>query len=578
MKLPLFLLTALSALSPALAQEAAPAADAAQNAPQTFGEWWSHVWSTFISDGTLSILKNLGIAVAILFGGWILARVLTYLLYVVLCKTDVDNKIAKAMHIDLLLQGKKPRENAVEHFLSRIFFYILMLIVVIVALNAVGLDVAAGPISNFVDTVVQALPLIGKAVLILAISYFAAVILRKLTTAALSRVDDRFAEVGGENARPFSQSAGTLVFWLILLIGLAGAFEALKIDAIAGPMQDVLKTALQLLPKVGVAALILLGGYILGLLARKIISNLLAAIGFNGLPAKIKIDRIFVKRTASDVVGLIVMVFIMLHALIAALDALTLKQLSDPISNIIDQFWALLPSLVLAFVILTVGVILGKLARSLISSVLSSIGLDRWLARLGLNFERMPWNDENVCAENNGEAAVTDGAKAEAASKRIDKPSELLGFIAQIAIVLLATVQVLDTLKLAVWSNIVQTFLSYTFLRLLIALVIVAIGLAIGNYVRDLVVAKGAPDDAARRWIGGGLRIAILVFACTMGLQQLDVAPTFVLLTFGLVFGALCLALALAFGLGARETAAEVVKQQYSKARDKGHKGFFSRS
>lgn len=62
-------------------------------------------------------------------------------------------------------------------------------------------------------------------------------------------------------------------------------------------------------------------------------------------------------------------------------------------------------------------------------------------------------------------------------------------------------------------------------------------------------------------------RYAVLVFAFTMAVRQLDVAEDFVLLTFGLLFGALCLGGALAFGLGGREVAGDIVRRRYEKAR-----------
>jgi hypothetical protein len=45
------------------------------------------------------------------------------------------------------------------------------------------------------------------------------------------------------------------------------------------------------------------------------------------------------------------------------------------------------------------------------------------------------------------------------------------------------------------------------------------------------------------------------------------VAEDFVLMTFGLLFGALCLGAALAFGLGGRDVAGDIVKKRYDKAR-----------
>jgi hypothetical protein len=57
------------------------------------------------------------------------------------------------------------------------------------------------------------------------------------------------------------------------------------------------------------------------------------------------------------------------------------------------------------------------------------------------------------------------------------------------------------------------------------------------------------------------------VFAFTMAVHQLGVAEDFVLITFALLFGGLCLAGSLAFGLGSRELAGEIVRERYKKAK-----------
>ena len=103
---------------------------------------------------------------------------------------------------------------------------------------------------------------------------------------------------------------------------------------------------------------------------------------------------------------------------------------------------------------------------------------------------------------------------------------------------------------------------------------IVAVGVGVGNYVRTLARARGAVDstgalivaDPQSRWLAEFARYAVLVLAFTMAVHQLEVAPEFVLLAFGLLFGGLCLAAALAFGLGARDVAGDLVRRGVEQA------------
>ncbi len=251
-------------------------------------------WDDFVAnmraDGTLAMLKRLALGLAVLFIGWIIARVLASATFALLKRTTLDNKLAKMLGVDLLLEGKQKKDDVVERFGSKIVFYLVMLLVVVAALDFAGLTQAAGPISGFVDTIVQALPLIANAALILIIAYFAGLILRKGTTLVLGRLrlDDKLAEASGEKA-PFSETAGTLVFWLVMLVGLAGAFEALKIEAVATPLSNMLDRVFLLLPALAVAALILVGGWILARIARAVVQNLMKAVGADALPAKVRL-------------------------------------------------------------------------------------------------------------------------------------------------------------------------------------------------------------------------------------------------------------------------------------------------
>ena len=526
----------------------------AGNGAEEAGSGWL---ANLTSIQALGPLQPVIVGVLILFAGWVIAKLASFLVYWSLCRTNIDNKLVNKLGIHLLLdrKGAPKQEQAVERFVARVVYYLLMLFVVIAVLDFAGFTQAAGPIQDFVGTIVTALPLIGKAGLILVIAYFAAVILRRVVTGALgqAKFDERFAEMsatetvvqeGEEAPRPFSQAAGAVIFWLVLLIGLAGAFEALEIGAIAVPLRGALDKAVMLLPAVGTAALILFVGYVLARIAKAIVSNLLRSVGVDGLSDRLKIQRVLGQRRASEFLGLVAFVFILLQATVLALEQLSLLSLSSSLTGMMDQFWSLLPSLLVSIVILLVGLLVARIARSVVENLLDGLGFDALLGRMGVR------------------VGQTD---APTESKRRDTPSRIVGFIVQLAITLLAVAQVLENLNLTVWADLVGQALLFILSNVLVALLILGIGVALGNYVRDLVRSRSEQGQAVAGWIGDAARGAVLVFAFTMALQQLGVASDFVLLSFALLFGGLCLALALAFGLGSREVAGDIVRRQYQQ-------------
>ena len=62
---------------------------------------------------------------------------------------------------------------------------------------------------------------------------------------------------------------------------------------------------------------------------------------------------------------------------------------------------------------------------------------------------------------------------------------------------------------------------------------------------------------------------SIVVFTVFLVLGQLKIAQSIITNVFILVFGALCLVFGLAFGLGGKESAADVLKTMKSKKEDK---------
>lgn len=527
------------------------------------GAWYDSfrdIWS----GNALVIAERVGLALLIFIGGWLVAKFVSWLVFRMLLATDLDNKLAEKLRLSLLVEGDaaggaksvadaKKAAHALERFVASIVYYMLMLLVLVGVLQFAGLTQAATPIQGLVETVVQALPLVGKAIIILIVSYFAGLLLSKIITRGLDamRVDSRFAELSADRQegaaaaiqRPFSQTAGNVVFWLIMVFGLAGAFDALRIAPIAGPLNNALDRVIGVIPKLAVAAVIVAVGYVLGRITRVVAHNLLDALGFNRLVERLGLTRVFAGRKPSAIVGAALMLFIMLQASIAALNELGLVTIAGPLTDMMTRFWLLLPNLTVSVLVVVVGVFLGRLLRGVVAGALRGFGFDALLYRLGF-------------------------PTLQARPDRLGEPSELVGFLVQVAVVLLAAAQACENLELHTWASYINAFLSYLLRHVLVALAIVGVGQAIGGYVRDLIAAKAAEGEVQpgnARWLAEFARYAVLVFAFTMAIHQLGVAEDFVLMSFGLLFGALCLAAALAFGLGSREVAGEIVRKQYQQ-------------
>jgi len=92
------------------------------------------------------------------------------------------------------------------------------------------------------------------------------------------------------------------------------------------------------------------------------------------------------------------------------------------------------------------------------------------------------------------------------------------------------------------------------------AVVVLILGTLLGQFVGALTHAYLANlGVAGARAIAAIARWAVVVFVIALSLEQLSIGGQVLVSAFQIAFGALCLALALAFGLGGREWAARVL-------------------
>ena len=168
------------------------------------------------------------------------------------------------------------------------------------------------------------------------------------------------------------------------------------------------------------------------------------------------------------------------------------------------------------------------MVADLISNVLAGGGFDNVLVTLGL-------------------------AKAPAGGR---KPSEVIGTLILVALMLFASIEAAGLLGFAVLGELISRFLVLAG-QVVLGLIIFGVGLFLAN------VAEGAVRASATRQAGllaVTARLSIVVLAGAMALSQMGLANDIINLAFGLMLSAIAVAAALAFGLGARDVAGRAVE------------------
>ena len=122
---------------------------------------------------------------------------------------------------------------------------------------------------------------------------------------------------------------------------------------------------------------------------------------------------------------------------------------------------------------------------------------------------------------------------------------------------LIGTLTAVDILQIEALTTLVGIILKLAG-QVLIAVIVFAIGLYLANLAFNLITSSGTRQS---KILGQTARIAIIILISAMALQQMGIAPNIVNLAFGLLVGAIAVAIALAFGLGSKDIAAEQIRE-----------------
>lgn len=225
----------------------------------------------------------------------------------------------------------------------------------------------------------------------------------------------------------------------------------------------------------------------------------------------------------------------------------TLDRIGDALGDILYSIFAAIPRLIAFGLILLVGWIVAGLLGKAVAGLLKAIKFNELAQRAGIT-----------------QFVQNMGVKAD--------PATLLGQIVMWFIRLLALVIAFDALGLPAVSKIIQQFLTWL-PNLVVAMVILVIAGLLANAVGDLV--RGATTSAGfsnPNLLATIARAAVWGFGIIVAVNQIGVASTLVNTLFMGLVGALALALGLAFGLGGRETAGEIVQGWYEQGKKAGPK------
>ena len=213
------------------------------------------------------------------------------------------------------------------------------------------------------------------------------------------------------------------------------------------------------------------------------------------------------------------------------------QALFGPLELLGRQLLTILPNMLAMGAILLGGFLTAWLLSVFVERLSRVVGFDHLCNRVGLTT-----------------ALLRGGVKTD--------PSRLMGRTVYWTVALLASIAALGALNLAPINQFAQSLLAYV-PHLVTAAVILLAGYLLSNFVSQavLIAAVNAGLPPARL-IAACSRWGLQLLAGAMALEQLGIAQHIVVVGFGITWGGIVMAGAIAFGLGATDLAKDLLERR----------------
>lgn len=389
---------------------------------------------------------------------------------------------------------------------------------------------------GFLNSLVVQIPNWIYAVLMLVVAFIAATIVKTLTVKLLKalKAEEKLAKLGVKDASTGSSVdfIAKLAYFVTFLLFLPGVLDKLGMNSVSQPITNMVNSFLAFIPKVVGAGIIIAVGVFVAKIVRDLLIALLRATKIDQLQAK---AGILVTETSafSTIISNVIYGIILLVMITSALDALGISAISVPANNIVKSIFDMIPYVLGAIVIIAVGVFISNLVAKLLGSLLAGVGTDKLI-------EKMTGTQPKKVVL-----------------------SKLISSVVKYVLIVIFIVQGINVLQLPVLTEVGAAIIGYM-PAVLSAVIIVAIGLFAANTAETALVKK-FPEAKASALVA---KIAIYVLTAFLCLSQLNVANVIVETTFILVIAALCIAFAIAFGVGGRKFAETTLDKLEKKIDD----------
>ncbi|MFO0704865.1 MAG: hypothetical protein U0517_02740 [Candidatus Andersenbacteria bacterium] len=222
------------------------------------------------------------------------------------------------------------------------------------------------------------------------------------------------------------------------------------------------------------------------------------------------------------------------------------ERIVDAFQTTIDSIIEFLPEVLAALFVVIIGWILAVLLGKLVRKLLSFTRVDKALDKVGF---------KQIREETGLELSV----------------ARFVGDLVKWFLIIVSVLAAADILQLGEISIFLRSILLY-FPNVVVAVVIVIIGVLIGNFVQKIVLGAGRTAKLPSiPLIAAFARWSVIVFSVLAALVQLQVAASLIQILFTGIVAMIAIAGGLAFGLGGKDYANHLMEKFRRTAEDNSH-------
>lgn len=265
-------------------------------------------------------------AVIVFLIGWLIATGLKRLTHKIMSRTQLDNR----------LMAKLGSNIQVERLVSKLVYYIIMIMVMLIVLEMLGVSQVLDPLKNMVNEFVGFLPNLFAAGVIGFAGYFIA----KIASELVNITGNFFEKLGAKAGLSANIDLGgifkKIVFLVVFIPILIVALDTLQMHSIAEPAKAMLSSFINAIPNIIAAAAIIAIFYVGGRYITSLLKELLASLGTDKLSESLKLNSIIgPERKLSSLLGNLAFFFILYFGIITGVERLGFSQLTEVLNDLL---------------------------------------------------------------------------------------------------------------------------------------------------------------------------------------------------------------------------------------------------